>query len=108
MTRAEEQNLIAGIQGFVDHAMVGHYVGFQANAAIGVSWQIFLIVVVFVAALYSGMNVIVARFAGAGDPGKVNRTVWQAFLTSSFLALAVFAPLGYLASPWLLSFVNSR
>jgi putative MATE family efflux protein len=102
------QNLIAGIQGFVDHAMVGHYVGFQGNAAIGVSWQIFLIVVVFVASLYSGMNVLVARFAGAGDRDKVNRTVWQAFLVSSFLAVAVFAAVGYFAAPWLLSFVNAE
>ncbi len=102
------QNLIAGVQGFVDHAMVGHYVGYQGNAAIGVSWQIFLIVIVFVASLYSGMNVLVARFAGAGERDKVNRTVWQAFLVSSFLAVAVFAPIGYFASPWLLSFVNAE
>ena len=102
------QNLIAGVQGFVDHAMVGHYVGFQGNAAIGVSWQIFLIVIVFVASLYGGMNVLVARFAGAGQSDKVNRTVWQAFLVSSFLAVAVFAPIGYFSSPWLLSFVNAE
>ena len=102
------QNLIAGFQGFVDHAMVGRFVGFQGNAAIGVSWQIFLIVVVFVASLYSGMNVLVARFAGAGDREKVNRTVCQAFLTSSFLGVCVFAPVGYFAAPWLLSFVNAE
>ncbi|NUO80099.1 MATE family efflux transporter, partial [candidate division KSB1 bacterium] len=40
------QNLIAGLQGIIDHTMVGHLVGFAANAAIGVSWQIFLVVVV--------------------------------------------------------------
>ncbi len=102
------QNLVAGIQGFVDHAMVGHFVGFQGNAAIGVSWQIFLIVVVFVASLYSGMNVLVARFAGAGDRDKVNRTVGQAFLTSTFLGVCVFAPVGYFAAPWLLTFVNAE
>ena len=102
------QNLIAGVQGFVDHAMVGHYVGHQGNAAIGVSWQIFLIVVVFIASLYSGMNVLVARFAGAGDRDRVNRTVWQAFLVSSFLAVVVFAALGYFAAPWLLSFINAE
>jgi len=102
------QNLIAGVQGFVDHAMVGHYVGFQGNAAIGVSWQIFLIVVVFVASLYSGMNVLVARFAGAGDRDKVNRTVGQAFLVSTGLAVFFFGPVGYFAAPWLLSFVNAE
>ena len=43
------QNVIGGLQGIVDHVMVGHYVGFTGNAAIGVSWQIFLVVIVFIA-----------------------------------------------------------
>ena len=43
------QNIIAGLQGIIDHAMVGHFVGYTANAAIGVSWQIFLVVMVFLA-----------------------------------------------------------
>ena len=42
------QNVIGGLQGIVDHAMVGHYVGYAGNAAIGVSWQIFLVVMVFI------------------------------------------------------------
>ena len=58
------QNAIGGLQGIIDHAMVGHYVGFHGNAAIGVSWQIFLVVIVFISSLYSGMAVLVARFAG--------------------------------------------
>ena len=31
------QNVVAGFQGFIDHAMVGRFVGFVGNAAIGVS-----------------------------------------------------------------------
>src|SRR5687767_7229461 len=58
-------NIIGGMQGLVDHIMVGNYVGFAANAAVGVSWQIFLVVVIFVASIFSGMSVLVARFAGA-------------------------------------------
>ena len=61
------QNMIGGLQGILDHAMVGHYVGFTGNAAIGVSWQIFLVVIVFISSLFTGMSVLVARFAGAGD-----------------------------------------
>src|SRR5690606_2257217 len=99
-------NTIGGLQGMVDHAMVGHFVGFTGNAAIGVSWQIFLVVVVFVSSLYSGMGVLVARFAGQGDPDKVNRTVYQAFLTSLALTL-VLALLGYLLAPALLDLVNA-
>ena len=41
------QNMIAGLQGVIDHAMVGHFVGYTANAAIGVSWQIVIVVIVF-------------------------------------------------------------
>jgi putative MATE family efflux protein len=101
------QNVIGGLQGVVDHAMVGHYVGYTANAAIGVALQIFLVVVVFVASLYSGMGVLVARFAGAGDAEKVNRTVYQAFLASVGLSVGILAPAGYFLSAPLLGLVNA-
>jgi putative MATE family efflux protein len=100
-------NVIGGLQGMVDHALVGNLVGFKANAAIGVSWQIFLVVIVFISSLFTGMSVLVARFAGAGDEERVNRTVYQAFLTAIFLALGVLAPLGYFVSPSLLRLVNA-
>src|SRR5688572_32569150 len=67
------QNVIGGMQGMIDHALVGHYVGFTGNAAIGVSWQIFLVVVVFISSLFTGMSVLVARFVGAGEEDKVDR-----------------------------------
>ena len=101
------QNLFAGLQGLVDHVMVGHFVGYQANAAIGVSWQIFIVVVVFISSLYSGMGVLVARFAGAGQAEKVNRVIYQVFLTSTGIGLLVFAPLGYLLAPTLLDLVHA-
>ncbi|HEV8426921.1 MAG TPA: MATE family efflux transporter [Pyrinomonadaceae bacterium] len=100
-------NVIGGLQGMVDHALVGNLVGFKANAAIGVSWQIFLVVIVFISSLFTGMSVLVARFAGAGDEEKVNRTVYQAFLTAIFIALGVMAPIGYFVSPKLLNLVNA-
>ena len=67
------QNMIGGLQGIVDHVMVGHYVGFTGNAAIGVGWQIFLLVIVFISSLFTGMGVLVARAAGANDHDRVNR-----------------------------------
>jgi putative MATE family efflux protein len=100
-------NVVGGLQGIVDHALVGHLVGFTGNAAIGVSWQIILVVIVFISSLFAGMGVLVARFAGAGDAEKVDRTVYQAFLTATFLSFGVMAPLGYVASPWLLDLVNA-
>ena len=101
------QNVVGGIQGIVDQAMVGHYVGHTGNAAIGVSLQIFILVIVFVASVFTGMGVLVARFAGANDSDKVDRTVYQAFLTAVFMAIGVLAPLGYFAAPSLLAMVNA-
>jgi putative MATE family efflux protein len=101
------QNLIGGLQGIIDHAMVGHYVGYAANAAVGVSLQIFIVVIVFVMSLYSGMGVLVARFAGAGNAEAVNRTVYQGFLATIILSLGVLAPLGWILAPWLLGLVKA-
>lgn len=101
------QNALGGLQGIIDHAMVGNFVGYTANAAIGVSWQIFLVVIVFISSLYAGMGVLVARFAGAGDRDAVDRTVGQAFLVSLVLAGGIIAPAGYLLAPRLLLFVNA-
>ena len=66
------QNVIAGLQGIIDHAMVGNFVGYTGNAAVGVSWQIVVVVIVFISSVFTGMAVLVARFAGANDPEKVN------------------------------------
>ena len=99
-------NIIGGLQGIVDHVMVGNYVGYEANAAIGVAWQIFLVVIVFISSLFTGMNVLVARFAGAGEEEKVDRTVYQAFIAAIGMSL-IIAPVGYFLAPWLLDFVNA-
>ena len=101
------QNIVGGLQGIVDQAMVGHYVGHAGNAAIGVSLQIFILVIVFVASVFTGMGVLVARFAGAGDHDSVNRTVYQAFLTAVFMAVGILAPIGYVFAPWFLSMINA-
>src|SRR5262245_18748834 len=100
-------NIMGGFQGIVDHAMVGHLVGYKANAAIGVAWQIFIVVIVLITSLFTGMSVLVARFAGAGDEEKVDRTVYQAFITAVGISLLVLAPLGYFLSPALLDLVNA-
>lgn len=100
-------NLIGGLQGIVDHAMVGHLVGYAGNAAIGVAWQIFIVIIVFINSLFMGMSVLVARFAGAGAVEKVDRAVYQAFLTAVAISLLVMAPLGYVLSPSLLDLVNA-
>jgi putative MATE family efflux protein len=100
-------NIVGGLQGMVDQALVGNLIGYKANAAIGVSMQMWLIVMIFISSLFTGMSVLVARFAGAGDHEKVDRTVYQAFVTAIGLAVLVMAPIGYFSAPWLLNFVNA-
>jgi putative MATE family efflux protein len=100
-------NIVGGLQGIVDHVLVGHLVGFRGNAAIGVSWQIMLVVIIFVSSIFTGMSVLVARFAGAGEKDKVDRTVYQAFLTAVVMSLGIMAPIGYFTAPWLLDLVNA-
>lgn len=100
-------NVISGLQGIVDHIMVGRYVGYEGNAAIGVSWQVFLVVFIFITSLFTGMGVLVARFAGQGDHDKVNRAVYQAFLTALVLSVGIMAPIGWVLSPRLLDLVNA-
>lgn len=100
-------NIIGGLQGIIDHVLVGHLVGFNGNAAIGVAFQIFIVVIVFIMSVFTGMSVLVARFAGAGEEDKVDRTVYQAFLTAIGISLVIMAPVGYFGSPALLDLVNA-
>ena len=100
------QNGIAGVQFMIDQAMVGHYVGYTGNAAVGVSWQIILVIVAFISSLFIGMAVLVARFAGANDDQKVNRVVYQSFLTAVGLSV-IMATIGFFAAPTLLDVVNA-
>ena len=100
-------NLFSGVQGWVDQILVGNLIGVQANAAIGASFQIFLLVITFIGSIFIGMSVLVARFAGQNDHEKVNRSVYQGFLTAAFISLGILAPIGYFASPFLLSIVNA-
>ena len=100
------QNLVAGLQGVIDHVLVGQLIGYTANAAIGVSWQIFLVVIVFMASVFTGQAVLVARFAGAGDSERVNRVVQQSFLTAIGM-FVVMAAIGFAAAPRLLDLVHA-
>jgi putative MATE family efflux protein len=100
-------NIVGGLQGMIDHVMVGHMVGFTGNAAIGVSNQIWIVVIVFITSLFTGMSVLVARFAGANEEEKVDRTVYQAFLTAIGISVLIMAPIGYLLAPSLLELVNA-
>jgi len=87
--------------------MVGHFVGYTANAGIGVANQIWIVLIVFIMSVFTGMSVLVARFVGAGNEEMADRTVYQAFLTAIGISLFIMAPVGYFAAPALLQIVNA-
>ena len=101
------QNVIGGMQGIIDHALVGNLVGYAGNAAVGVSWQIFLVVITFMMSIFTGMGVLVSRYTGMGDAEAVNHTSYQGFIAALVLALFVLAPVGWFLSPALLEIVHA-
>ncbi|MEO5903635.1 MAG: MATE family efflux transporter [Gemmatimonadaceae bacterium] len=100
-------NIFGGLQGIVDNILVGHLVGYQANAGIGVANQIWIVIIVFIMSVFTGMSVLVARFVGAGNEEMADRTVYQAFITAAAIAIGVLAPIGIFAAPSLLRLVNA-
>lgn len=100
--------LIAGTHGFVDQALVGNYVGPDGNAAIGVAWFVFLVIVVFIASLFQGMAVMVARYAGKQNKEAISRVTYDIFLASTYILLFVAAPVGYFVSPYLITWMNAE
>ena len=104
-------NVVNGMHGLVDHILVGNFVhaeGSAANAAIGVAWQVFLVIVVFISSLFQGMNVLIARYAGKQDREMVSRIAYEVFLASLILLVGIMAPLGYVLAPFLLRIVNAN
>ena len=103
-------NLTNGLHAFVDHVLIGHFVGSAdnaGNAAVGVAWQVFLVIVVMIASLFHGMNVLVARYAGKQDREQLSRVFYETLLASAYILLFVVAPIGYIISPHLLAFVHA-
>ena len=100
-------NIFGGLQGIIDNILVGHLVGYTANAGIGVANQIWTVIIIFIMSVFTGMSVLVARFVGAGNEEMADRTVYQAFLTAAAIAMLILAPVGYFAAPYLLQFVNA-
>ena len=99
--------LVAGVHGFLDHMMVGRYVGYEAQAAIGVSWQLFLVILVFLSSFFHGMNILMARYSGRRDHDAINRVFFEVLKISVYLLLLFVAPVGYFAAPYLLQWVTT-
>ncbi len=102
-------NLINGMHGFIDQVLIGHFVpgeNNEGNAAVGVAWQLFIVMVVLIASISHGMNVLIARHAGRQDRKMISTIFFDAFLIGAFFLVGIVAPLGYIISPQLLHFIG--
>ncbi len=102
--------VINGSNQLVTQILVGEYVPSKenvANAAIGISWMYFLVMVVFVSSFLQGMNVLIARYSGRKDRDSIGRVVFQTCLSAMGLHILVMAPLGYFLTPALLEFAHA-
>ena len=101
-------NLINGARGMIDQVLVAQSVHHhEANAAIGVAWSLFLVIVVSLASLFQGMGVLIAQSAGKQDRAQMNRVLYHTGLLTTYLVLFVVTPIGYLISPYLLQLANA-
>lgn len=101
-------NLINGVHGMIDQILIAHSVRHhEANAAVGVSWNLFLVVVVSLASLFHGMGVLIAQSAGKQDRARMNGVLYHTGLLTVYLVLFIVTPIGYIVSPYLLQLANT-
>lgn len=91
----------------VDAVIVGRFVGKAALASVGGSAAVLTYqVVMFFTSLANGASVIISQFYGAGNKRMLHRALHTAFAFSVIVSILI-SILGYAATPWLLSIMNT-
>jgi putative MATE family efflux protein len=98
-------NLLQATVGIVDIWMVSR-LGTQATAAVGLSRQLIMIVIISIAGLAVGTRTMVAQFTGARRPDMVTRVSVQSILLTFLVSLAI-SVIGALLGPLLLVVVGA-
>ena len=99
--------MVRGLNLLVAQSLVGHHVGHEGNAALGVGWQLFLVAFVPYIALLQGMAILIARYTGRRDSEALSRLVSETFKASILFLGCFLLPLGYFAAPWALNLMNT-
>ncbi len=98
-------NLLQATVGIVDIWMVSR-LGTQATAAVGLSRQLIMIVIISIAGLAVGTRTMVAQFTGAGRQDMVTRTTVQSILLTFFVS-GLISMIGAAFGPLLLVVVGA-
>ncbi len=89
-----------------DSFVAGQYIGTNALAAVGNSYEITLIYIAMAMGCNIGSSVITADFFGQKRYGSVRTCVHTALIFSAVMGL-VLTLVGLLISPWLLTLINT-
>lgn len=89
-----------------DSLVAGKFIGENALAAVGNSYEITLIFIAFAFGCNIGCSVIVSKFFGAKDYGKMKTAVYTAMSSSAVLCLALMG-IGILGCSGLLKMINT-
>lgn len=89
-----------------DSLVAGHYVGENALAAVGNSYEITLIYIAFAFGCNIGCSVIVSQLFGGKKFKELKTAVSTTFISSGILCLVLMA-LGFILSPELLHLINT-
>jgi putative MATE family efflux protein len=95
-------NVFQQLYTVVDSIVVGQFVGKTALAAVGSSFSIIFLLIALIMGVTMGSGIMVSQFFGAGDMGRVRRTISTAYIYV-FIASIVLTIAGlFLARPLLL------
>jgi len=95
-------NMLYVLVGIVDFKMVGS-LGITSIAAVGMSRQVMMFIMILMIAVSGGSSVLVAHAYGAKDQQKVSRTAGQSVTFMILAALFIIMPLGlFLSKPILI------
>lgn len=89
-----------------DSLVAGKFVGENALAAVGNSYEITLIYIAFAFGCNIGASVIVSHFFGGKKWSKMKTAVSTTFISSGILCVVLMA-LGFILSPALLNLINT-
>lgn len=98
-------NLLQATVGIIDIWMVSR-LGTEATAAVGMSRQLIMIVIISIAGLAVGARTLVAQFTGAKRPDMVSRVAAQSILATFFVSVAI-SLVGIALGPMLLRLVGA-
>lgn len=98
-------NLLQATVGIIDIWMVSR-LGTESTAAVGMSRQLIMLVIISIAGVAVGARTMVAQFTGARRPDLVSRVAAQSILLTFFVSVAV-SVIGFTLGPWMLFAVGA-